>query len=96
MNENLKELILQAVIKETGITREQIFGGGRARPICDARNMTMFIMSHRFGIGVNEISRFIFRNHGTVCKNLKSATDLVTVDRGYRDRVQRIINNITQ
>ncbi len=94
MNDNLSELILRAVIKETGITRGQIFSDSRARPICDARNMTMFIMSHRFGIGVNEISRFIGRNHGTVCKNLKSATDLVTVDRGYRETVQRILNSL--
>ena len=84
------EKILTAVQKRHDVSREDILGMSRVRPIATARNVAMFLIRQVLGLSNKAIGDiFGNRDHSTVVSNLRAAETLIkndpAIDQEIRD-----------
>ncbi|MBM7559221.1 chromosomal replication initiator protein DnaA [Marinitoga litoralis] len=66
-----KNLILEAVIKEYNLTREQLFSPTRKKEISEARQILSFMLKNYGKMKVKDISEFVGKNHSTISQSIK-------------------------
>jgi len=75
------EKILTAVQKRHDVSREDILGMSRVRPIATARNIAMYLIRQVLGLSNKSIGDiFGNRDHSTVVSNLRAAETLIKND----------------
>nr|WP_303048644.1 MULTISPECIES: chromosomal replication initiator protein DnaA [unclassified Marinitoga] len=66
-----KNLILESVLKEYNLTRDQLFSTTRKKEISEARQVLTFLLKNYGKMKVKEISSFVGKNHSTVSQAIK-------------------------
>jgi len=90
------EKIITAVLKRHDVvTREDILGMSRVRPIATARNIAMYLIRQVLGLSNKAIGDiFGNRDHSTVVSNLRAAENLIKNDPALEAEVRDIRREI--
>ena len=89
------EKILSAVQTRRGVSREDLIGKDRAKPISTARNMAMYLIRQVLGLSNKAIGDiFGNRDHSTVVSNLKAAEKLIKTDPAIESEIRDIRREI--
>lgn len=59
--------------------------------ICEARHMAMFLIKKYTGASLSAIGKFFGnRDHTTVIHSIKHVNDMITTEKGYREKIFEI------
>lgn len=89
-----KNDILRAVVTEYGVSQDEIFSNSRVRPIPEARQMLIFLLSHKIGMTVARISEFLNRHHATVNYSFDLISSRLKFDKTTKQHYQRITEKL--
>lgn len=91
------EHVLDRVCQYYHIEREEVRTSSRKRDVCQARQIAMYLSKRLTNSSVTEIGRTIGnRDHATVLHACKVVTDLMAVDKNYKQAVTQIEKQIKQ
>jgi chromosomal replication initiator protein len=88
------EVIVDAVAKSTGVSREDILSKKRAKPIPLARHITCYLMSNLTDMTLIEMGNFIGRHYSTISESIQLITDEIAVDKALEKQINEIKSSL--
>lgn len=90
------ELIIEAVCKGFGVTKEEIFSLSRKRNCSIARQAVIYLLRHMGKKNIKEISHILKKEHSTIIYHLKSFERKLNENRAFRMQFDFIIKDLSQ
>ncbi len=89
--------IVKVVCEECSTTPEAIVGKRRNRYIVEARQIISFIMVKKVRCTLVSVGKVVLggRDHTTVIHCIRNFENLYETEKGYRDKVERILNRLS-
>lgn len=88
------DIILDAVAKSTGVSREDILSKKRAKPIPMARHITCYLMSTLTDMTLMEMGNFIGRHYSTVSESIQLIIDEMADDKALEKQINDIKSSL--
>lgn len=98
---NLKELrintVKNIVLKELGVTWEEVISKDRQRPFPEARQMLSYFINKYCGVVTStELGRLLSRDHSAILYYFRKVNDLKQTDGEFKNRLERVEFSINQ
>ena len=84
------EVIVDAVAKSTGVSRDDILSKKRAKPIPMARHIACYLMSTLTDMTLMEMGNFIGRHYSTISESIQLITNEMAVDKALEKQINEI------
>lgn len=86
--------IINAVSEATKVSREDMMGRSRKKPIADARHICVYVMFLRLKMNVSEIGREVGRDYKTVMHSVDRAKHMKSSSNRKAALIGKILNTI--
>lgn len=88
------EKIIDVTARKYDVTIEEILGTKRTKNIKTARNVAMYIAKQVLELSLNEIGKFMNRDHSTVYSNIQYVENLLETDNQLSNDITEIITEV--
>lgn len=90
------EIISEAVANHYNIDSELLYGKSRKREISDARQLVMYFAKNETQLSSTNIGLRLSRNHATVLHACKQIEQRLSVEKTFKEEVEKIKNELKQ
>lgn len=84
------ETLIKSICLDRNLTKKQITSKSRLKPICEARQLSIYFIKNKTDLSLKLIGKIFNRDHATVLHSIGSIEDQLSYDKNIQSEINRL------